>query len=150
MCWCLDAYTIDSLGDMLADHNSWVKTYKSAVDEIVRNDHGIRDAQICFGPVNRATHGPIMGELPSTSEIVACICRKTLLSCSGKCTLSRVTQIDSGRPLFVPILLYLAQATNHWIHTHCYIFSGSLCWLVKGDLDKRRRCGWCHCCRAHR
>lgn len=58
---------------MLAEHNSWVQTYKSAVDEIVRNDHNILDAQICFGAVNRATHGPILGELPSSPEIAACI-----------------------------------------------------------------------------
>ena len=52
----LDGDKINSLRDMLDEHNSWVQTYKSAVDEIVRNDHNIHDAQICFGPENRATH----------------------------------------------------------------------------------------------
>jgi len=109
----IDPLTIDSLRGMLTEHNSWVQTYKSAVDEIVRNDPDILDAQICFGPVNRATHGPILGELPSTSEIAACIFQES----TGKLFRQVYTfprNNDSGRPRFVPIFSASYEPSAGW------------------------------------
>lgn len=61
------------LRQLLSVHNSWVDSHQSAVDEIARRNPDIHDAQICFGPVSRTTHGPILGDLPTTPEIAACV-----------------------------------------------------------------------------
>lgn len=57
---------VDSLRNLLRVENSWVGSYQHVVDEIVRSDLDIHDAHICFGSVNRTTHGPILGYLPTT------------------------------------------------------------------------------------
>ena len=115
--------TIDSLRSMLNEHNSWVQTHRSAVDEIVRNDHDILDAQICFGPVNRGTHGPILGELPSTSEIAACIFQESTAQLFRQVyTFPRNS--DSGRPRFVPIF----SATYEPLGYPLLFFSGTAGW----------------------
>lgn len=93
----------NALRDLLARKNSWVESYRSAVDEIVRNDASIPDAQICFGPVNRTTHGPILGDVPSTSEIAACIFQENGTSKLFRKVYTFPRNSDSGRPRFVPI-----------------------------------------------
>ena len=124
--------TVDSLRDMLDEHNSWVHTYKSAVDEIVRNYHDIHDAQICFGPVNRATHGPILRELPSSSEIAASIFQEDTTQLFRQ-VLTFPRNADSGRPRFVPIF----SASYEPLGFPLLFLSGSAGWSkgtwIKGE-----------------
>lgn len=89
----------------------------------MRNGHDIHDAQTCFGPVNRTTHGPILGELPTTSEIAACILQEDSTQLFRRVyTFPRNS--DSGRPRFVPI----SSATYEPLGYPLLYFSGTTGW----------------------